>query len=53
MTMEAENEMESQLQLDIVIRRSAAVLELFAGEDEALTLVMVSEDSTSKVVVFP
>jgi len=45
--------MESQLQLDIVIRKSAAAFELFAGKDKALTLVMVSEDSTSKVVVFP
>jgi len=33
---EAEDEVEGRLLLDVVVRKSAAVLELLAGEDEAL-----------------
>jgi len=40
--MEAEHETEGRLLLDVVIQKSAAILELFAGEGEelpAMTLV--------------
>ena len=37
-TTEAEDEMESGLLLDVVIRESTAVLELLASEDEALLI---------------
>ena len=37
-TTEAEDEMEGRLLLDVVIRESAAVLELLASEDEALLI---------------
>ena len=59
--------MECGLLLDIVISKSPAILELFASKDETLlvwrdallvldlclTLSIVSEDSTSSVMVFP
>jgi len=35
-TAESEDEVKSGLLLDVVVRKSAAVLELLAGEDEAL-----------------
>jgi hypothetical protein len=35
-TTKAEDEMQGRLLLDVVIGKSAAVLELLAGEDEAL-----------------
>ena len=35
-TTETEHEMEGGLLLDVVIRKGAAVLELLAGEDQAL-----------------
>merc|ERR1712024_428872 len=37
-TTETEHEMEGRLLLDVVIRKSAAVLELLASEDEALLI---------------
>ena len=51
--MTAENKMESRLLLDVVIRKSVAIFELFAGEHKALTLTMsiVSEDPISEVMV--
>jgi len=35
---EAENEMKGALLLDIVIRKSPSILELFAGEDQTLLI---------------
>lgn len=35
-TTQAEDEVEGRLLLDVVIRKSAAILELLAGEDQAL-----------------
>ena len=35
-TTQAEHEVKGRLLLDVVVRKSAAVLELFASEDEAL-----------------
>ena len=37
-TTEAEDEMEGRLLLNVVVRESAAILELLAGEDEALLI---------------
>ena len=37
-TAETEHEMEGRLLLDVVIRKSAAVLELLAGEDQTLLI---------------
>merc|ERR1712037_47850 len=37
-TAEAEDEVKSGLFLDVVVRKSAAILELFTGEDEALLI---------------
>jgi hypothetical protein len=35
-TAQAQHQVEGRLFLDVVVRQSAAVLELFAGEDQAL-----------------
>jgi hypothetical protein len=35
-TTEAEDQVESRLLLDVVVRKSAAILELLAGEDQTL-----------------
>jgi hypothetical protein len=54
-TTQTEDEMESGLLLDIVIRKSAAVLELLAGEDKTLLirrntlLVCVADGSFSSL----
>jgi len=56
--------MEGQLLLNVVVRNSAAALKLLSSEDKMplvrrdtllviFTLLMVSEDVTSRVVVFP
>ena len=82
---QSEHEMQGRLLLDVVVRKSAAILELLAGEDQTLligrdaflvldlspegesvvseaqtgrevtylTLSMVSEGSTSRVMVLP
>ena len=37
-TENAEHEVESRLLLDVIVRKGAAVLELFSGEDETLLI---------------
>ena len=37
-TTETENQVEGRLLLDVVVRESAAILELLAGEDQALLI---------------
>jgi len=66
-TPQAEHQVESALLLDIVISKGAAILKLLASKDEPLLvrrdallvldfrlyMSMVSEDSTSRVIVLP
>jgi len=58
-TTQAQHQVEGGLLLDVVIRKGATVLKLLSSKDEALLiwrnalLVLVSEASTSRVIVLP
>merc|ERR550525_2243213 len=66
-TTQAQDQMEGRFLLDVVVRQRASILKLFPGKDESLLvgwnsffvldfglhIAMVSDASTSKVMVLP